>query len=114
MIFISVLLRLIDFSDIVILCSGPNSCCQQNLKCFDMRLLSPGLFSSKNSNDCQTKLNMFFEPQSSGPKCPICAGLIFEHSLLGKTKLWIKETKRTKSYVDKLMVRLLLSYLLLL
>ena len=24
--------------DIVILCSRPNSCCQQNLKCFDMPL----------------------------------------------------------------------------
>ena len=30
---------------IVMLCSGPNSCCQQNLKCFDMFLLSSGLFS---------------------------------------------------------------------
>ena len=34
MIFISVLLGLIDFSDIVMLGSGPNSCCQQNLECF--------------------------------------------------------------------------------
>ena len=25
--------------------SRPNSCCQQNLKCFDMPLLSLGLFS---------------------------------------------------------------------
>ena len=25
----------------------------------------------------------------------------FEHSLLGKTRLWLKETKRTKNYVDK-------------
>ena len=33
------------FSDIVILCGRPNSCCQQNLKCFDMHLLSSGLFS---------------------------------------------------------------------
>ena len=45
MIFISVLLGLIDFSDIVILGSGPNSYCQQNLECFDMPLLSLGLFS---------------------------------------------------------------------
>ena len=45
MIFISVLLGLIDFSDIVMLGGGPNSCCQQNLKCFDMPLLSLGLFS---------------------------------------------------------------------
>ena len=45
MIFISVLLGLMDFSDIVMLRSGPNSCCQQNLKCFDMPLLSLGLFS---------------------------------------------------------------------
>ena len=45
MIFISVLLGPIDFSDIVMLRSGPNSCCQQNLKCFDMPLLSLGLFS---------------------------------------------------------------------
>ena len=43
--FISVLLGLMDFSDIVIFCSRPNSCCQQNLKCFDMPLLSLGLFS---------------------------------------------------------------------
>ena len=43
--FISVLLGLIDFSDIVMLRSGPNSCCQQNLKCFDMPLLLLGLFS---------------------------------------------------------------------
>ena len=41
-IFISVLLGLIDFSDIMMLRSGPNSCCQQNLKCFDMPLLSLG------------------------------------------------------------------------
>ena len=52
MIFISVLLGLIDFSDIVMLRSGPNSCCQQDLKCFDMPLLSLGLFSWKSSNDC--------------------------------------------------------------
>ena len=29
---------------IVILCIRPNSCCQQNLECFDMPLLSAGLF----------------------------------------------------------------------
>ena len=52
MIFISVLLGLIDFSDIVMLRSGPNSCCQQNLRCFDMPLLSLGLSSWKSSNDC--------------------------------------------------------------
>ena len=40
MIFISVLLGLMVFSDIVILCSRSDSCCQQNLKCFDMPLLS--------------------------------------------------------------------------
>ena len=45
MIFISVLLGLIDFSDIVMLRSGPNIGCQQNLKCFDMPLLSLSLFS---------------------------------------------------------------------
>ena len=45
MIFISVLLGLIDFSDTVMLRSGLNSCCQQNLKCFDLPLLSLGLFS---------------------------------------------------------------------
>ena len=37
MIFISVL-GLMDFSDIAILCSTPNSCCQQNPKCFDKLL----------------------------------------------------------------------------
>ena len=42
MIFISVLLGLIDLSDIVILCSRPNGHCQQNLECFDMPLLSSG------------------------------------------------------------------------
>ena len=52
-IFISVLLQgLMGFSDIVILCSRPNSCCQQNPKCSDMPLLFLGLFSSKSSNDC--------------------------------------------------------------
>ena len=45
MIFISVLLGLIDFSDVVMLRSGPNSCCQHNLKCFAMPLLLLGLFS---------------------------------------------------------------------
>ena len=45
MIFVLVLLGLMDFSDIVMLRSGPKSCCQQNLKCFDMPLLSLGLFS---------------------------------------------------------------------
>ena len=40
MIFISVLLGLMDFSEIVILCRGLNSCCQQNLKCFDMPLFN--------------------------------------------------------------------------
>ena len=44
-IFISVLLGLIDFSDIVMLGSGPNSRCQQNLKCFDTPLLSRSLGS---------------------------------------------------------------------
>ena len=35
MIFIS---GLMDFSDIVILCNRPNSCFQQNLKCFHDRV----------------------------------------------------------------------------
>ena len=43
--FISVLLGLMESSVIVILCSRPNSCCQQNLKCLDMPILSSGLFS---------------------------------------------------------------------
>ena len=45
MIFVSVLLGLMDFSDILTLCNRPNSCYQQNLKCFDMPLLPLGLFS---------------------------------------------------------------------
>ena len=45
MIFMSVLLGLMDFSDIVMLRCRPNNCCQRNLKCFDMPLLSLGLFS---------------------------------------------------------------------
>ena len=45
MIFISVLSGLIHFSDTEMLRNGPNSCCQQNLKCFDMLSLSLGLFS---------------------------------------------------------------------
>ena len=52
MIFISILLGLMDFGDIVMLRSRPNSCCQQNIKCFDMPLLSLDLFSWKCSNDC--------------------------------------------------------------
>ena len=46
--FISVMLGLMDFSDIVTLCNRPNSCHQGHLnwlKCFDMPLLSLGLFS---------------------------------------------------------------------
>ena len=43
---------LIDFSDIVMLRSSPNSCWQQNLNYFDIPLLSLGLFSCKNNNDC--------------------------------------------------------------
>ena len=46
MIFISVLLGLIDFSDMVMLRSL-NGCCQQNLKCYDMPLLSLGLFHER-------------------------------------------------------------------
>ena len=45
MIFFSVLFGLIDFSDFEMLRSGQNSCCQENLTCFDMPLLSLGLFS---------------------------------------------------------------------
>ena len=45
--FISVLLGLIDFNDIVMLRSRPNSCCQQNLNCFDMPLLSLRLFHER-------------------------------------------------------------------
>ena len=37
--------RPMDFSDIVILCITPSSCCQQNFTRFDMPLLSSGLFS---------------------------------------------------------------------
>ena len=60
MIFISVLLGLMEFSDIVMLHSGPNSCCQQNLKCFDIPLLSLGLFPWKSSNDnlCSSNLSL--------------------------------------------------------
>ena len=47
MIFIlAILLGLIDFSAVVMLRSGRNSCCQQNLKCFDMPLLSLRRISS--------------------------------------------------------------------
>ena len=45
MAFILILSGLIDFSDIVMLHSGSNSCCQQNLECFETPLLSLGLFS---------------------------------------------------------------------
>ena len=45
--YFSFMLGLMDFSDIAILCGirRPNSCCQQNLKCFDKPLISLGLFS---------------------------------------------------------------------
>ena len=66
------LLGPIDFGNIVMLRTGPNSCGQQNFKCFDMPLLSLGLFH----DDCQTNLNMFFKPQPGlGPQCPVCAGI---------------------------------------
>ena len=42
--YFSFMLGIIDFSDIAILCSRPNSCCQQNHKCFYKPLLSLGLF----------------------------------------------------------------------
>ena len=49
MIFISVLSGLIDFIDIVMLRSGPSSCCQQNLECLDMPLL---LLGRRQANLC--------------------------------------------------------------
>ena len=52
MIFISVLLGQMDSSDIVILCGWQNSCCQENLKCFDMPLLSSGFHERVAGNDC--------------------------------------------------------------
>ena len=36
--YFSFMLDLMDFSDTAILCSRPNSCCQQNPKCFDKPL----------------------------------------------------------------------------
>ena len=36
--YFTFMLDLMDFSDIAILCSRPNSCCQQNPKCFDKPL----------------------------------------------------------------------------
>ena len=36
--YFSFMLGLMDFSDTAILCSRPNSCCQQNPKCFDKPL----------------------------------------------------------------------------
>ena len=36
--YFSFMLGLMDFSDTVILCSRPNSCCQQNPKYFDKPL----------------------------------------------------------------------------
>ena len=43
--YFSFMLSLMDFSNIAILFCRPNSCCQQNLKCFDKSLFSSGLFS---------------------------------------------------------------------
>ena len=43
--YFSFMLGLTDFSDIAILYSRPNSCCQQNLECFDKPLFFSGLFS---------------------------------------------------------------------
>ena len=36
--YFSLMSGLMDFSDTAILCSGPDSCCQQNPKCFDKLL----------------------------------------------------------------------------
>ena len=36
--YFSLMLGLMNFSDTAILCSGPNSCCQQNPKCSDKLL----------------------------------------------------------------------------
>ena len=35
-----IMLDLMDFGDVAVFCSRPNSCCLQNLECFDMPLLS--------------------------------------------------------------------------
>ena len=105
-IFISVLLGLMDFSDIVMLHSGRNSCCQQNLKCFDMPLLSLGLFSWKRGNDCQTNLSMFFEPRPGlCPQCPICADMLLSIACQRTQESGWKKQKRTKNYADKVIIR---------
>ena len=87
MIFIPVLSGLMDFSDMVMLRGRPNSCCQQNLRCFDIPSLSLGLFSGKSSNDCETNLNVFFKPQPGlGPQCPICADMLLSIACQGTHK----------------------------
>ena len=107
--FFSVLLGLIDFSDIVMLGSGPNSCCQQNLECFDIPLLSLGLFSWKSSNNCYTNLNMFFKPQPDlDPQCPICAGMLLSIACKETQESGWKQQKITKNYADKVIIRFFL------
>ena len=65
--------------DITILCSRPNSCCQQNPKCFDKPHFPKVCFLLlwKSSNDCSTEINMFFKPQPGlGLQYPICADML--------------------------------------
>ena len=72
-----------DFSVIVILCSRPNSCCLQNLKCFDMPFLSVVFFFHERV--ATTVKQMFFKSQAGlGPQCPICAGMLLSIACQGK------------------------------
>ena len=110
-IFISVLLGLMDSSDIMILCNGPNSYCQQNLTCFDMSLLCLSLFHERVAMTVKFKYVLQTSPWLRPTMSNMCWHA-FEHSLLGKARLQLKETKKNKNYSDKVIDWLLLYYLL--
>ena len=104
----------VDFSDIAILCNRPNNCCQQNLKCFDEPLFSLGLFSWKSNSNSVNYPACIICSSKAGSLRPTRSKMCwngFEHSLPGKTRLWLKKQKETKNCVDKVIVRLLLFYL---
>ena len=93
MIFISVLLGLIDFSDRVILCSRTIVVANKALNVLICLYYPKVCFHERVAMTVKQILNMFFKPQPGlGPQCPICAGMLLSICLLEKTRLCLKET----------------------
>ena len=63
----------------------------------------------------KTELNMFFKPHPGlRLPCPICADMLLNIVCQGAQDSGWKKQKRTKNYADKVVVKLLFYYLLLL